>query len=358
LRGGFALNFSKRSKLSAPPQDWRKPHRLKFAEALRFERRPSLAHEDETAGMKSLYPDLTRHPFYIVTPNYTHASGGVKAMHLLCHWLNRIGERAYILAYGGSDTVVNPDWLTPLLNPPMVEAHGAAGLTPIVVYPEILPGNPLNARCVARYVLNYPGKLGGDKVYPPDELVFGHTQRLADSVSPTTLVLHMPLVDRSIFFPGKPRRRRGSAFYAYKYRDMHGQKLFGLPKGAIEITKGRPDSQTPHQIAELLRSVEAFYTFEDTSLSQEAILCGCPVVLMPNPYLKRSLGDIEYGDNGFAFGDSPEEIERARDTVIAAQFNYDKLLDTFFDQLKILVAAAQEKANSASVQQAELRVAG
>jgi hypothetical protein len=308
--------------------------------------------------MKSLYPDLTRHPFYIVTPNYTHTSGGVKAMHLLCHWLNRIGERAYILAYGGSDTVVNPDWLTPLLQPPMVEAHDRQGLTPIAVYPEVVAGNPINARCVARYVLNYPGLLGGDKVYAPDELVFGYTRALADSVSATTPVLHMPLVDRSIFYPGKPRLRRGAAFYAYKYKDIHGQKLFGLPKGAIEITKGRPDSQTPHHIADILRSVETFYAFEDTALSIEAILCGCPAVLMPNPYLKRSNGALEYGDDGFAFGDAPEEIERARDTVIAAQFKYEMLLDEFFVQLKTFIATAQEKANGATVQRAEFRVAG
>lgn len=308
--------------------------------------------------MRSLYPDLTRHPFYVVTPNYTHASAGVKAMHLLCHWLNRTGERAYILAYGGSDTVVHPDWLTPLLTPALVEAHGAQGLTPIVIYPEIIPGNPLNAACVLRHVLNYPGLLGGDKVYAPDELVFAHTKRLADAVSPTTPVLHMPLVDRSIFHPGKPRLRRGSAFYAYKYKGIHQQTVFGLPPGSIEITKGQTDSQSPHQIAEILRSVEVFYTFEDTSMSIEALLCGCPAVLMPNPYLKRSLGDIEYGDNGFAYSNAPEDIERARDTVITAQFNYERLVDAFFDQLKVLVEAAQEKARRAPSQQAELRIAG
>ncbi len=309
--------------------------------------------------MKSLYPDLTRQPFYIVTPNYTHTSAGIKALHLLCHWLNRTGERAYILAYGGSDTVVHPDWLTPLLQPPMVEAHERRqGLTPIVVYPEVVAGNPLNARCVLRYALNYPGLLGGDKVYAPDELVFGHSQRIAAVVSSTTPVLHMPLVDRSIFCPGKPRLRKGAAFYAFKYRDIHGQQVFGVPEGAIEITKGRADSQTPQQIAEILRSVETFYTFEDTAMSMEAILCGCPAVLMPNPYLQRSSSDLEYGDDGIALGNAPEEIERARDTVLAAQFKYQERVDEFFVQLKAFVAIAQEKANGVAARQAELRVAG
>ncbi|MCW2316272.1 hypothetical protein SAMN06265338_106208 [Rhodoblastus acidophilus] len=294
--------------------------------------------------MKSIYPDLTRHPYYIVTPNYTSQSGGVKALHLLCHWLNRTGERAYILAYGGSDMVVNPDFLTPLLRPEIVDAHGADGLTPIVVYPEVVVGNPLQAQCVARYVLNYPGLLGGDKVYAPEELAFGFTKKLAEACGPDAPVLHMPLVDRSIFNPGRPRLRKGAAFYAYKYRDLHGQQVFGLPDGAIEITKCRPDSQTPAVIADILRSVEVFYSFEDTQLNIEALLCGCPVVLMRNSYLKTSLGEHEYGLDGIALGDSPQELERARDTVVAAQFNYQNLLDNFEIQLAELVKLTQAKA--------------
>jgi hypothetical protein len=94
--------------------------------------------------MKSLYRDLTRRPFCIVTPNCTHASR-----------LNHTGERAYILACGGSDTVVRSDWLTPL--PPHPMAHERQGLTPIVVYREVVTGNP---RRVARYVLSHPGLSG------------------------------------------------------------------------------------------------------------------------------------------------------------------------------------------------------
>lgn len=299
--------------------------------------------------MKSLYPDLTRHPFYIVTPNYNPASRCTKTMHLLCHWLNRSGERAYILAYGGSDTVVNPDWHTPMLAPPLVEAHGAQGLTPIVVYSDAVVGNPLQARCVARYVLNYPGSAGGDKVYPPDELVFGYTRRLAESVSATTPLLHIPLADRAIFNPGKPRRRTGTAYYAHQYKGLHGQDVFGLPEGAIEITKGQPDSPTPDQIADILRSVESFHIFEDSLLGMEAVLCGCPTVLRLNPHFEHLIADLDHGTDGFALGDAEEEIERARDTVIPAQFNYETMVERFLDQLKRFVTMAQEKAQALAV---------
>ena len=42
----------------------------------------------------------------------------------------------------------------------------------LVVYPEIVSGNPLNADKVARWVLYFPGIKGGDKVYNNNEYVF------------------------------------------------------------------------------------------------------------------------------------------------------------------------------------------
>jgi hypothetical protein len=291
--------------------------------------------------MKSLYPDLTRRPYYIVTPNYTNDSAGVRAMHLLCHWLNRAGERAYVLAYGGSETIVNPDLLTPLLSPPMVHAHGEKGLVPIVVYPEVVVGNPLNAQCVVRYVLNFPGLLGGDKIYAPSELVFGFSHSLAAAVSPETPVLHMPIIDRSIFFPAKARQRKGAAFYAYKYRDVAGNRVFGLPEGALEITKGRPDSPRPPEIAEILRSIETFYVFENSAMAIEATLCGCPCVWMPSPYMEKPISLEELGWEGHAWGDAPEEIARARATVGQAEANYQRVIDAFFVQLADFVERTQ-----------------
>jgi hypothetical protein len=292
--------------------------------------------------MKSLIPDLTRRPYYIVTPNYTQASAGVRCMHLLCHWLNRKGERAYVLAYGGSDTVTNIDLLTPLLLQPIVEAHARKGLAPIVVYPEVVAGNPLNAFSVVRYVLNFPGLLGGDKVYDPAELAFGYSKTLAEACGPDTPVLHMPMIDRSIFFPAEARSRSGSAFYAHKYRDVLGQQVFGLPEGAVEITKGRPDSQTPEQIAEILRSVETFYVFENTALSIEATLCGCPCVWMPNPHLDKAIGLDELGWDGHSWGDSPEGVTRARTSVHEAESNYQRVIDHFFAQLDDFIARTQQ----------------
>jgi hypothetical protein len=96
-----------------------------------------------------------RRPYYIDAPAYRRTSAGIRVMHLLCHALNSIGEEAYVYP-----TETNPTLNTPLVTPEISARHKAAGREPIVVYPEVVPGNPRKAASVVRYVLNRAGLLG------------------------------------------------------------------------------------------------------------------------------------------------------------------------------------------------------
>ncbi len=50
------------------------------------------------AGYRLLLPSR-RNPYYIVAPEYTRHSAGIKVLHMLCNALNRAGERAYLITY-------------------------------------------------------------------------------------------------------------------------------------------------------------------------------------------------------------------------------------------------------------------
>ena len=63
----------------------------------------------------------SKNPYYIVSPNYTRESAGIRALHLLCHYLNINGERAYLLIYPyRNSTPSSPDLYTPLLTQEIV----------------------------------------------------------------------------------------------------------------------------------------------------------------------------------------------------------------------------------------------
>nr|WP_320133648.1 hypothetical protein [uncultured Holophaga sp.] len=295
---------------------------------------------------KLIYPSSQpTHPYYISARRFTTTSAGIRALHLLCHGLNRIGQEAYItpLPHPSKPGWTHPELRTPLLTHEVARYHAARGITPIVVYPETVSGNPLKAPVVARWVLNFPGLLGGDTSYAPEELVFGYSSELAEAAGHPDQVLYMPTIDTRIFHPPvEDQPREGSCFYASKYK---GKRL-PITATSREITRNGPGSPTPGQIADMLRRAEVFYAYENTALSTEAVLCGCPAVLIPNEHFDRWIGNKEVGKEGYAWGTSPEELEKAKQTLPAGIENYLKGYEIFWDQLALFVEKTQRKAGT------------
>ncbi len=302
----------------------------------------------DSAAAPDLLPAPGRHPYYVIAPRYTSSSAGVRALHLITHWLNRTGQSAFLWILPLADGLqVDPELLTPVLTEAIARRHFETGSTPIVVYPETLDGDPLKAPVRVRWFGNYPGLLGGASRPDPDELWVAHSGTLAEAVGPGTRVLHTPTVDTRIFHPEPSIARKGVCFYAAKYKEDFGGETFGLPQGAFEITRNRPDSLSQVEIADLFRRSELFYCFEDSALMNEAALCGCPVVMMPNPFFSRPLAMAEVGWDGYARDDSPDEIARARATVHLASTNYRRAVLAFFEQLDSFTAATQAAAAAA-----------
>jgi hypothetical protein len=213
------------------------------------------------------------------------------------------------------------------------------------VYPEIISGNPYNSPCITRYVLNFPGQLGGNQTFDAQELCFSYSKALAACTNFPDNVLFIPASDTRIFHPPKtPVERKGSCFYASKYQKSHGGQLFDITKNSVEITSGQPDSQTPEEIAQLFFKSEIFYTYENTALAIEAGLCGCPVVFLANEHLRTIIGTEEFKGAGFAWGDAPEAVAKAKETSKFVFENYKKLVDEFHIDLDRFITKTQEHA--------------
>jgi hypothetical protein len=293
----------------------------------------------------SIIPTV-RHPYYIVAANYQRTSAGIKAMHMLCHALNRRGERAYIILhphYPGTHGF-HFDWLTPPLGAKTIAADFARGLTPISIYSESVSGNIFNSPLVVRYILNFPGLLGGESSYRPEEYLLAYSSVLAEKVGCPDSVLFIPTSDTSIFTAEPRQARSGSCFYASKYQHFHKGVLFPETANSVEITRDLPDSPSPQDIAELFRKSEVFYCYENSALIIEALLCECPVVMLPNPYLERPIGDFEIGRDGIAWGTDPKEVHRAKCTVIKGKERYLETYANFWIQLDRFIATSQARA--------------
>lgn len=217
------------------------------------------------------------HPYYVCAPKFRQTSGGIRAMHYLCHVLNLLGHEAYV-----NTEVMHPDLRTPRLTNDIVQAHADANRSAIAIYPEIVSGNPFGTRCVARYLLAEPGRIEGNTIdLQPSDLVFAFGPTLVPAGWQADL-LRMPLVDTRIFNSDgvDDARRSGTAVFINRHL-VRGGSLHPVTADSIEISNRVPE-RSAHELAALFRQVECVYLYEWSTAAFEALLCGCPVVCILN----------------------------------------------------------------------------
>lgn len=237
--------------------------------------------------MNNLFPEVKR-PYFIYTPSYTHKSSGVRTLHLLCHALNQIGEKAYIYP----DNPTSGSYcINPALNTPVLEAQYQNfyqhNLDPIIIYPDIVKGNPLHAKNVIRYLLAPAGEYGGDSIFPDTDKIWGALPSISKNV------FRIPVSDKNIFYPSTSSPS-GSCFYSHKY-EMHGNNILDITEKSIRLA-GSLDN-----IANILRNSEVCYLYELSSIITEAALCGCPVELIRTEYFNQidqscMMGNVKWND--------------------------------------------------------------
>jgi glycosyltransferase involved in cell wall biosynthesis len=281
---------------------------------------------------RSLYSEDKRSPYYIWAPDYTEISSGIRALHILCHALNVKGCEAYI-----TSSIVNDKLRTPILTESIKLRHRETGKEPIVVYPEIVSGNPLNARKVVRYVLYKPGVYGGDTQYNPNEFILEFRSDFLPEGLLAEAKLYLPASDIGTYnMDGVDESKRsGSCCYLGRYTG----DTSAAPVDAVEISYRNP--RTEKELAALYKQSEFLYTFVDTAATLEARLCGCTVVYLPNEQLTEWPSVDEIGRAGCAWGDSPEEIGKAKAGVSVVHDHYARLIKDFQADLDLFIQLSQ-----------------
>lgn len=279
-------------------------------------------------------------PYYIYAPKYQSNSAGRLVLYKLYDELKNKGFEVYSIL----KTPCNLD--IPRLTNKIINDHFKEKRQPITVYPETTLGNPLCAEFTVRYLLCHNSYFGPDLKNHITNLTYFYSKELIyDNTMPPN-ILFIPVVNQSIFYKlKKEQKRSGSCYAALKYKYIFNQKVFDLPDNCIEITRGLKNSQTPNEITQLFRSKEYFYCFDNSALALEATLCGCIAILMPNPYLKSAIARTELNDlPGIAWGNTKEEIQKAKETIYLSEENYKKAIALSEKQLNKFITNTQDKA--------------
>lgn len=275
-------------------------------------------------------------PYYIYAPDYTRKSTGISVLHLLCHTLNLSGREAYV-----TTDKTNSKFFTPLLTDQIRQQHNAAGLEPIVIYPEVTRGNPLNGQTVVRYILNHLGLLGGPSTYPVTDFLLGYTKLLQEKYK-APLSLYIPPTNSEIFNNENnldDTSRAGKLLYIGRHQSALAERP-DLVAGCTKITHQWPT--THEELAHLFRSSEVLYTFEASNVVLEAGLCGCPSIILQSKFFDGTpLGHGEFGGDGIALEDTEQDLLRARATVKNVSKTFALQESLFWKNLDIFVEQTQ-----------------
>lgn len=259
-------------------------------------------------------------PFYIFVPDFRKNSGGIRALHSLCHALNELGEEAYI-----ANASLRPSTLrAPGLTQEIMLDHYKGGAMPVAVYPEIIQGNPLNLPTVVRWLLNKPGVLNEGVSIQENDIVFFHdTWCLPTGITGTPLLL--PTTEWDLFNnENNPDdlQRAGVCFYAAKY--LHaGFSILDEHANAEATSLGHELNVSRSEMAALLRKAKLLVCYEPSAIITEALACGCPVALVRSEYWKLNSGDPHLGIAGAYVLGEAGGYERAKAALKDAPLGKD-----------------------------------
>jgi hypothetical protein len=279
------------------------------------------------------------HMFVIVAPAYSARSGGIMVLHDLCEALNRCGYRAgMVFLHGGNATEQNYSYAVsshPSLyrdggdyyyfHDEQEAQHAIANGT--VVYPDLITGNPLGARRVVRYVLNFnESEFPGDFVLSFSGIYSKYTDH----------VLFKPFHHPAFCDHGAVYWRDRTLDITYIGK---GPSFIECHRINNTLLIERDYPRDKEQLALLLRHCRFFFTWDCVSATNiDALMCGAVPVLLHDKQISRDqINRMEIGSFPQlelpSIQDLPNGLrydERLVDTDIEIfKTNYHRLLESW-----------------------------
>lgn len=255
--------------------------------------------------------------FIIYAPRYREESGGAIVLHKLCDTLNRLGYSAKLwplwkprlsahtplsaipssLAYLGSriyrgQYVVNEHYDTPIAKASDIDDG-------IVVYPEIVSGNPLGAKHYVRWLLHKPGFHEGKFKYKHGDLCFSY-QDAFNSLGGGIKYGGTLTVSEAFLEIYKLRNTKERLKICHMVRK--GKSRPDLPNLSKQWVV---DGHTHQELADIFNECKICYFYDlYTTYAIYAAVCGCIPVIVPLANVTKDQWIPEENNRlGMAYGD-------------------------------------------------------
>ena len=208
--------------------------------------------------------------------------------------------KAYLVPYGfpRQQIVTNPGYATPVL-PEWKSVNDG-----YVIYPEAISGNPLNATNVIRWILFYPGAIGGPQAneYSKDEIIACYSIGVCKEFNRSFHLNLLKLTDYGLSYVHeipKVRRREGILIHHKKSHWNSSEHDFDLHQGKL-----LDNNVGKYERMKLFSSFKVFITTDiATFFSVEAAMAGCLSIIVPADGISRyEWIHTSYGKNDLKYG--------------------------------------------------------
>ena len=220
--------------------------------------------------------------FLIFSFDYDWKSGGNQVLHDLA----KILSNDYLTYVCANKTLIDSKAICINFN----KAKEISALNDtITIYPEVISGNPFNAKNVVRYVLYYPGWHAGDKEYNESELVIAYNHEFVKNTKYDKSFILTVLDPKLSIMKNTGQQRdkigllvRKSKDFDYKMNVLKSYKnLINLPIISIDDIINKCNNL--NELSEIYNQITLFISFDNHSYhSTMAALCGCQSVVIPS----------------------------------------------------------------------------
>lgn len=298
----------------------------------------------------------------IVTETYQETSNGIKIMHKICHELNKLGETAYLafitpisdftkrrIFINSDPSLVNANLNTPVI--PKNQFTKEFLDEAVVIYPDILVGNQLNAKKIVRFLGNRQSNWPHKNLLSIEEGAFILSHSKIFHPKPNAVLFNAYIDD---FFYEENKLISSVEFKNRNLNLMYHGK--GIYYGNCDVYKNtffidRRWLQDRYQLALLLKQTKYFFTYDSLSnVNGEAVAAGAvPVIMRYDPWTEKEINSLEHSymprgkflelkdGNAYASIDYEEYVLQRKEYLESAKYIQDSWnvrLKTVVEQIK------------------------
>ena len=220
--------------------------------------------------------------FLIYSFNYDWKSGGNQVL----HDLGKILSKDYTTYVFGTTTVFESKAICVNIDKAKEIAIQDDVIT---IYPEVISGNPFNAKNVVRYVLYYPGWHAGDKQYSDDELIITYNNEYVKDTKYDNAFVLTVLNPKLNIMKNYDKKRNKIGLLVRKCKDFeYKMNLLNKYKHLLKLPIISIDDEINkctdlRNLSKIYNTISLFISFDPhTYHSIMAALCGCTSVVIPS----------------------------------------------------------------------------